>query len=164
MLKRFSFLFALIALTFSLVACDELEDTSSGDDSENKEEEAKDEKYGVGDTAEVSGVKFTLNKVSTTDERNEFEEEEPNEVIKVEFELENNSDEEISVGGDLQVYDGTGNQVDSYANENTMGSLKPGKKMQGVDHFGIEEGPVEIYFQPMMSFDDDEAIFEADVE
>lgn len=160
MLKRFSFLFALILLVVGLVACDEVDSATDGD---SDKEEENEEKYGIGDTAEMDDVKFTLQDVSLTDERNEFEEEEPTEVVKIEFELENNSDEEVPVGADLQVYDGTGNQVESYANDNTMGSVKPGKKIQGVAHYGIEEGPIEIYFQPMMSLSD-EAIFEADVE
>lgn len=125
--------------------------------------EEADTTYGVGDTAEVDGVKFTLKSVTTTDERNEFAETEPAMVVKIEYEVENGTEEEIPVGGDLQVYDATGNQVELYPLDGTMGSLQPGKKIQGVDHYGIEQGPIEIYFQPMISFEDP-AIFEAEVE
>lgn len=126
-------------------------------------EESAEIKLGVGDSAEVDGIKFTLKSVTTTDERNEFADTDPAIVVKIEYEIENNTDEEIPVGGDLQVYDGTGNQVELYPLDNTMGSLQPGKKMQGVDHYGIEEGPIEIYFQPLLSFEDP-AIFEANIE
>lgn len=119
--------------------------------------------YGVGDTAEVDGVKFTLKSITTTDERNEFAESDPAMVVKVEYELENATEEEIPVGGDLQAYDGTGNQVETYPLDSTMGSLQPGKKIQGVDYFGIEQGPIEIYFQPLVSMEDP-AIFEAEVQ
>lgn len=181
-------LLLLVAIIFSLflAACGDVEDTSSGDSATNEEstsEENEDgqteettsdgsesedaeessETYSVGDTAEVGDIEFTLNSVSTTDERNEMAETDPAMVVKIEYEITNNTEEEIPVGGDLQVYDGTGNQVELYPLDNTMGSLQPGKSIQGTDHYGIEEGPVEIYFEPMMSFDDP-AIFEAEVE
>lgn len=84
-------------------------------------------------------------------------------VVKIEYEIENGSEEEIPIGGDLEVYDNTGNKVELYPLDNTLGSLQPGKKIQGVEHYGIEGGPIEIYFRPMLSFED-AAIFEAPVE
>lgn len=179
-LKRLSLVFSLLLLFgVILVACGEAE--TSTDDSNNEtvdatteetnedeasEEESEEEEsgtYGLGDTAEVADVAITITNVSLTDERNEFADEDPSMVVKIEYELENNSDDEIPVGADLQVYDGTGNQANSYPLDNTLGSLKPGKKIQGVEHYGIEEGPIEIYFQPMFSLDE-EAIFEIEVE
>lgn len=177
-MKRLLLLILTAILTFGLVACGDVEE-SSGDDSadaNNEEsvteetpneegEEAKEESKSltVGDSAEVDGVKFTLKNVTTTDERNEFADTDPAMVVKIEYEIENNSDDEIPVGGDLEVYDGTGNKMELYPLDNTMGSLQPGKKIQGVEHFGIEEGPIEIYFAPLISFEDP-AIFTADVE
>jgi len=170
-LKKIFLLLLAAIFAVGLVACDEESASSEEADQEGQEAEAaeddatekEEETLTIGDTAEVDGIKFTLKGVSTTDERNEFEETNPSKVVKIEYEVENNSEEEIPVGGDLQVYDGTGNQVDSYALDNTMGSLQPGKKMQGVEHFGIEEGPIEVYFQPLISFEDP-AIFTADIE
>src|SRR5690625_2580439 len=176
MRKLLLIVFALL-LTVALAACDEGEQSSSAandnessgtnDDegageSEDVEEDKDSGNYRLGDTAEVGGIKFTVKSVSTTDERNEFADEDPNIVVKIEYEIENGSDEEIPIGMDLQVYDGTGNQVDSYPLDNTMGSLQPGKKIQGVEHYGIEEGPIEVYFQPSFSFEDP-AIFELEV-
>lgn len=179
-MKRFSFLLFGLVLSIALVACDEDDAPSepSNDNSPNQEENnnevenndegAEDEpeesgNLGIGDTAEIDGTKMTIKNVSITDERNEFDESDPNMVIKIEYEIENTSDDEIPVGMDLEVYDGTGNKMESYPLDNTMGSLQPGKKMQGTEHFGIEEGPIEIYFQPAISFSDP-AIFEVDVE
>lgn len=183
-MKRLLFLLLGMVLSLALVACDEEDSSSGSDDSGNTEEVSQDveeapeeaekneeepaeeessESFGMGDTAEVGGISFTVTGVSTTDERNEFEEEDPNIVVAIEYEIENGADEEIPIGMDLQVYDGTGSQMDQYPLDNTMGSLQPGKKIQGVEHFGIEEGPIEVYFQPALSFDDP-AIFELDVE
>src|SRR5690625_1203756 len=184
-MRKLLLLFLASILSLALVACDEegsssepannndqnQEETNNEveNDSEESEEEPEsepeeeNEKLGLGDTAEVGGVKITINDVSTTDERNEFADEDPEKVIKIEYEIENNSDEEIVLGMDLEVYDGTGNKMESYPLENTMDTLQPGKKTQGIEHFGIEEGPIEIYFQPAFSFDDP-VIFEVDVE
>jgi hypothetical protein len=178
-LRKLGILLLAMLLSAFLVACDEdsssnadankggnnVEDTSKNEDVENEpEEEPADDKLGIGDTAEIDGVKLTVNAISTTDERNEFAEEDPNMVVKVEYEIENSSDEEISIGMDFQVYDGTGNQMELYPLDNTMGSLVPGKKMQGTVHYGIGEGPIELYFKPILSFSGEEAIFELDVE
>ena len=182
-MKRYLLIISAMVLSLVLVACDEGETSDSGSDDEatevdaetddsvdeeveeeeSEDEEESNENYGLGDTAEVGGIKFTVNSVSTTDERNEFADEDPEKVIKIEYEIENNSDEEIVLGMDLEVYDGTGNKMESYPLENTMDTLQPGKKTQGIEHFGIEEGPIEIYFQPAFSFDDP-VIFEVDVE
>lgn len=169
-MKKIFALLMSMALVLTLAACGGESDTS-GSESNNKSSgekqnaEKKEEKktYGIGDTVEIDGVKFTLKNVSLTDERNEFAETNPKQVVKIEYEIVNNTEEEIAVGGDLQVYDGTGNQVESYPLDNTMGSLQPGKKMQCVEHYGIEKGPIEIYFQPLFSMEDP-AIFKADVQ
>lgn len=165
LLKKGLFLFMLVLLSISLIACGGDGDSSTNNNDANDSEQAEqteDKKLGIGDTAEVGNIKFTLKNVSLTDERNEFAEQDPKMVVKIEYELENGTDEEIPVGGDLEVYDATGNKMESYPLDNTLGSLKPGKKIQGVEHFGIEEGPIEIYFQPMLSFDEP-AVFEVDV-
>jgi len=188
-LKRLFILLFSIIFAVGLVACGETEDTGSGDTADeateeqtNEEqsdeggaaeeeeaaeepeaEESEDEMYGVGDTVEVDGVEFTLVGVSTTDERNEFAETDPTHVVEIEYEIVNNTEEEISIGMDLDVYDGSGSQAESYPLDSTLGSLKPGKNIQGVDYYGIEEGPIEIYFAPLISFEDP-AVFSADIE
>ncbi len=168
-MKKFAALLSTVFLVLALAACGGgSESSSSNEKSSGEKEKQKTEKkeekktYGIGDTVEIDGVKFTLKNVSLTDERNEFAETNPKQVVKIEYEIENNAKEEIPIGGDLQVYDGTGNQVELYPLDNTMGSLQPGKKMQCVEHYGIEKGPIEIYFQPMFSLKDP-AIFKADV-
>lgn len=165
MLKRYLFLIASLLLTIALAACGDTDSTdSTNDDKDTNQVEKKQEekKLGIGDTAEVGNIKFTLKNVSLTDERNEFADQNPKMVVKIEYEIENGTDEEIPIGGDLEVYDATGNKMESYPLDNTLGSLKPGKKIQGVEHFGIEESPIEIYFQPMLSLDEP-AVFEVDV-
>lgn len=128
-----------------------------------EQEEQKSKTLTVGDTAEFKDAKFTLKAVSTTDARNEFDETKPNQVIKIEYELENLAKDELSYGMDLTVYDGAGNKMESYALDNSMGAVASGKKVQGVQHFGIMEGgKIEIHYAPIISFDD-AAVFEVEV-
>lgn len=173
-MRKFLYFLLALLVSLTLAGCGGESDNgnndangsdSSNDSGENLNTDQGDDNktYGIGDTVEIDGVKFTLKNVSLTDERNEFADTNPPLVVKIEYEIENNTDDEIPVGADLQVYDGTNNQVESYPLDNTLGSLQPGKKMQGVEHYGIEKGPIEIYFQPMFSFDDP-AIFKVDIE
>ncbi|GIO25559.1 DUF5067 domain-containing protein [Ornithinibacillus bavariensis] len=177
-MKKILFLLVAILLSIALVACSEDKPSSSednnkatntktdegeNDSSESAEEESSEPKtFSIGDTAEVGGIKYTLKNVSQTDERNEFAGTEPAMVVKVEYEVENGSEEEIPIGADLEVYDGSGSKMELYPLDNTLGSLQPGKKIQAVGHFGIQEGPIEVYFKPLISFEEP-AIFKADI-
>lgn len=183
-LKRFSFLLLGLVLSIALVACDE-EGTSSDPSNDNSPNQAENNNevdnnteepenepeepeesgnLGIGDTAEFDEAKFTLKDVTTTDERNEFADTDPDNVIAIEYELENISDEDIPYGAELTVYDAEGNQMDSYPLDSDMGSLAPGKKVQGVEHHGVDAlGTIEIHFAPLISFED-AAVFEVDIE
>lgn len=167
MKKRLIFSAALV-LSLSLAGCGETgKDTTQpvqADAEKSKEQEVQKSKtLAIGDSAEFKDSKFTLKSVSTTDERNQFDKTKPNKVIKVEYELENLSDSELPYGMDLTVYDGAGNKMELYALDNSMGAVASGKKVQGVQHFGIMEGgKIEIQYKPVISFDDP-AVFEVEV-
>ena len=172
MKKKLIFSAALV-LSLGLAACGEEaapkeKDTTQpvqADAGTNKEQEAEKSKaLTVGDFAEFEDAKFTLKAVSTTEERNQFDETNPNKVIKIEYELENLSDAELSYGMDLSVYDGAGNKMELYPLDNSMGSVASGKKVQGVQYFGIAEaGKIEIHYAPIVSFDE-AAVFEVEVQ
>ena len=176
-MKKLLLLMLTLIFSLALVACDEGTTNTSNDNSEemdktdentedvveNEDDSEEKRTLTVGDTVELDGVKFTLKSVTTTDERNEFEESDPTAVIKIEYELENLSDEEIPYGAEITVYDAEGNQMEPYPLDNSMGSLAPGKKVQGVEHHGIEAvGTIEIHFAPLLSFE--EAVFEVEIE
>ncbi|MFJ7732015.1 DUF4352 domain-containing protein [Lysinibacillus sp. NPDC097231] len=172
MKKKLIFSAALV-LSLGLAACGEEATPKENDtkqpvqaDAENnKEQEAQKEKsLTVGDSAEFKNAKFTLKAVSTTDDRNQFDETNPNQVIKIEYELENLSDADMSYGMDLSVYDGAGNKMELYPLDNSMGSIASGKKVQGIQYFGvIEGGKIEIHYAPIVSFDK-AAVFEVEVQ
>lgn len=172
MIKKFGSVLLGGALVLGLAACgDESETPKTNSGSEQDEvdkdkeqaEEKKNETLAVGETAEFPDAKFTLKSVNTSDERNEFADTDPAAVIVVEYELENISDDELSYGMDLTVYDAAGNKMESYPLENSMGSVASGKKVQGTQAFGVDElGTIEIHYAPIISFEK-AAVFEVEV-
>ena len=129
------------------------------------DEKLKSNSYSVGDTAEVGEIKYTVNSVETTEKRNEDEEEQPADVIKVEYTIENNSDEEVPVGGDITAYDKEGTQLKQYPNGNTMDDIEKGKSMDAVVYFGIDElGEVQLQVLNLNYFDSDPLVYKATVE
>mgnify|MGYP001484218023 FL=1 len=160
-MRRLSLLFMAMLLSIFLFACDEDSTETSGD---NVKEAEESKTLTVGDTAEFDDVKFTLKDVTTTDERNEFADSDPNAVIKIEYELENISDDDVPYGTEITVYDADGNKMESYPLDNDMGSLAPGKKIQGAEHHGVDAlGTIEIHFEPLISFEN-AAVFEVEIE
>lgn len=115
--KRIVILIMTAVFAIGLWACGgETEET-------NDNNEKAETVYKVGDTWEVEGQwKFTVDKVTVTDERNEFEESNPAEVIIVDYHYENigYEDENSIMDGlflDLgmaQVIDAEGNMCSEY--------------------------------------------------
>lgn len=132
------------------VSTDKTEAGNSKETSKSKEKEF----YKIGDTVKVGDASYTLNSVELTDERNEFDETNPAYVVKVQYTMENNSDKDLPVGMDLSIYNSDDTQAQSYPNDNTMGSLAPGKKIESTQHFGLNaNGEIELQFSPMVSFE-----------
>lgn len=110
--------------------------------------------YKIGDTVKVGDASYTLNSVELTDERNQFEDEQPANVVKINYTVKNESDSDIPVGADVEVYGSDDKKSESYANENTLGSVAPGKQMDVIAHFGLNQtGDIEIHFSPLVSFE-----------
>lgn len=88
MKKKLLFIVLSLVLCIGLIGCGGGDsDTASGSEPEQKE---KDVVYGIGDTWEVDGQwKLTIDSVTVTDQRNEFADTEPAEVIIVNYTYEN---------------------------------------------------------------------------
>lgn len=139
------------------------EEETEEDISEAVEEETEttDENLDVGDSTEIDGITFTLNDAYYTDERNEFAEVEADNVLVLDMTYENNSGQDISVGGDVSVYaDGT--KLESYPiDEMLMDSLSDGRNISGKEGFAVvgEPSEIEVEFSPLMSFSGEKAIY-----
>lgn len=159
-------LFGLVLLSSILVACsgntkneESSKDNSSVKTSESSNKPAdnkKDDKtfYKVGDSVKVGDVTYTLNSVELTDERNELEDTQPANVVKITYTVKNDGKEDLPVGTDIEVYGSDDKKAETYANENTMDSVAPGKQMDVTAHFGLNQtGDIEIQFSPLLSFE-----------
>jgi len=123
---------------------------SSTNTSSKKESASK--LYKLGDTVKVGDVTYTLKSVEKTEERNEYEEEKPANVIKVVYHVKNNGKEDLPVGTDLNVYGPDNNKLKTYALENTMDAVAAGKEMDVTAACGSDKmGKFELQFVPLVS-------------
>ncbi|MFV0560269.1 MAG: DUF4352 domain-containing protein [Enterococcus sp.] len=130
------------------------EKVSAGENSSSESSSKETEYYQIGDSVKVDDVTYTLNNVSLTDERNILLDESPENVVKIEYTVKNDSDDDVTVGADVEVYDADDAKCKTYANENTMNTIASGKQMDAVAHFAVgTTGEIEIQFSPLMSFD-----------
>ena len=86
----------LLSLTFvfAFTACgdssESTSDTAGSDEAATEETTVEETVYGVGDTWTVDGQwNFTIDSVEATDQRNEFEESNPEQVIYIKYHYEN---------------------------------------------------------------------------
>lgn len=128
--------------------------TKSSTSASSSKKEKSDTFYKIGDTVKVGDAEYTLNSVELTDERNQFEENQPAQVVKITYTVKNDGDSDIPVGMDVEVYGSDNKKSETYPNDNTMGSVAPGKEMDCVAHFGLNQtGEIEIHFSPLVSFE-----------
>ena len=69
------------------------------------------------------------------------------------------SDSDLAVGVVIDLFVG-GNKMETYPNTNTMGSISPGRSMEGaVQHFGVKgDGKLELEIKPFAAFNEKPAI------
>ncbi|MBC2330745.1 hypothetical protein [Listeria swaminathanii] len=103
--------------------------------------------YSVGDSQELGGVKVTLINVEKTSDRNQFDDTNPKNVVKISYKVENNSGSEYFVTSDIDVYDANSTLGTRYPLENTTGKIPNGKNMNAEFNAGVNEsGNIEIVF------------------
>lgn len=128
--------------------------SSASKEVKSSAEKDKNDFYKVGDTVKVGKAEYTLTGVELTEERNEFTEKKPAQVVKISYVVKNNGDKDIPVGMDIEVYGSDNKKAETYPNDNTMESVASGKEMDCVAHFGLNQlGEIEIQFRPIVSFE-----------
>lgn len=156
------------ALVSSLLKEDNSKDDDYDDDVDDSDEDDddSDETYHkVGESAKVDGVTYTLKSVEVTDDRNSLESTQPKYVIKVVYHVKNDTDDELSIGGDLDMYDPDDNKLDTYPiSGRTSDTVAVGKEADVITGFSADKlGTFELQFCP--SSDDAEPVkFTADVQ
>lgn len=87
-MKKFLALFLALMLCFAFVGCGGNDAAADGQQEDNTPPEPT--TYGIGDTWEVEGQwKLTIDGVKVTDERNEWSEEDPAQVVVIDYTYEN---------------------------------------------------------------------------
>ncbi|WP_028392141.1 DUF4352 domain-containing protein [Bacillus cihuensis] len=109
--------------------------------------------FKVGEKVNVEGHIITLTNARYTDERNEFEETQPNNVLIFDVEYQNGTQEEQLIdGGDFEVYDSKGEKMETYPIDYITESVQPGKHVKGQAAFGVTgNAPYEIYYKDFMT-------------
>ena len=113
----------------------------------------------IGESHTIEDYTLTVNDAYYTDERNQFDETNPEKVIAIEYTLENNSDQDYPFGIDTQVYV-DGKQADSYALGSDMGSVSSGRTVDGTTYYGVNGEKVELEWEPTFSFSGDKGIWD----
>ena len=111
--------------------------------------------YKLGETVKVGDVEYTLKSVEKTDERNEFEDSKPANVIKVVYHVKNDGKQDLPIGADLDAYGPDNNKLKTYPIRNTtVDSIAPWKESDVTTGFGTDKmGDLELQFKPLVSLD-----------
>ncbi|MCU4690978.1 DUF4352 domain-containing protein [Limosilactobacillus reuteri] len=141
-----------IMMSLSLAACGSSKNNTSSNNATSSKKVAP-KYHKVGDTVKVGKVTYTLKSVEVTNERNEFEDNQPKYVIKVVYHVKNNSDKELPIGADLDAYGPDNNKLKSYPIDNTtLDSIAAGKEADVTTGFGADKlGTFELQFSPLVS-------------
>lgn len=130
----------------------------------DKQEEAKDKVYKIGDTVKVDGVEITLTGASFTDPA-EYSPSENGKVLTIDVAVTNSGDSEAMVDNtDFSIYDAEGNKLSDYYGYDQMAisdTINKGKKLQGKLYYDVvEQDKYEVIYTPMFSMDNTEVTFE----
>lgn len=125
-MKKIFSLLLVFGLCFGLVGCGDSSDSDDKSGNEKTTEKKEEKVYAIGDTYTYKEdgkdiYKFTINSVTSTDERNEFADSNPAQVITINYTYENiNNDDDLYISSiDFTVVDGEGNVCSTYP----LGSL-----------------------------------------
>lgn len=121
---------------------------------ESSEEAAKElGTFKLGEKVNVEGHIITLTNASYTEERNEFEEQQPQKVLIFDVEYQNGTKEEQLIdGGDFEVYDSKGEKMEVYPVDYITETVQPGKHVKGRAAFGVSgNAPYEVYYTDYMT-------------
>lgn len=145
---------AAVMMSLSLAACGNTSSTSSTSHTTSSQKAAP-KYYKVGDSVKVGKVTYTLKSVEVTNERNEFEDNQPKNVIKVVYHVKNNSDKDLPIGTDLDAYGPDNTKLKSYpVDDTTLDAIAPGKEADVTTGFGTDKlGTFELQFSPFASTD-----------
>lgn len=137
----------------------ESEEVEEDADADEEEEAEESELLSIGESITIDDITMTITNAEFTDERNQFEEDEPENVIAIYYTLENDTDDDYGYGMDFDVYV-DGSQADTYPNDNSMGSVSSGRSTDGVAHYAVNGETIEVEWEPLFSFSGEKGIWD----
>ncbi|RHM62619.1 MULTISPECIES: hypothetical protein [Coprobacillaceae] len=173
-MKKLAKSILVLLLSLSMCACSSSSSVSKKTSSQKKTEEKQKEKiYTTGETVTYTKnnknlVKFTVDSVQATDERNEFEESNPAQVIIIKYSYENlNDDDEVYFSSiNFKVVDEGGNVCESYpASLNVYPQQAPkGTKSEGEEAYGLKQQSSKVKFIVDFDFTGTKATYELPIQ
>ncbi|MGJ7922326.1 DUF4352 domain-containing protein [Neobacillus sp. LXY-4] len=105
--------------------------------------------FKLGDKVDVEGNIITFTNAQYTDQRVEFEENQPVKVLLLDLEFQNDGQAEAFItDSDFEVYDYKGDKMDTYPVAYFNGKIQPGKLLKGQQTYGVSgKGPYKIYYK-----------------
>lgn len=176
-MKKFALLGLISLSTFTLVGCSS-GTTNSNSKTENKVEQSSsttkqskqevNEKktYKIGDKLVFeNGIEFTITAAQFTDERNEFDDTNPEKVVKVTYNVVNNSKEDYFAGSDIELFVGS-SKMDTYPLDVTMENIPSGRNYENaVAAFGVNgTDKIELEVKPSFSLSNEKYIVALDLQ
>lgn len=142
---------------------EESTDESEAEDTEKvieEETETYESNLSSGDSVTIDDITFTLDDAYYTDERNEFAEIQPDNVLMLDVTIQNNTDQDYPVGMDIQLYV-DGGKAETYPVATLMDGVSAGRSILGQQSFAIigEPSEIELEFSPFMNFSGEKAIY-----
>src|SRR5690554_5211909 len=146
-----------LVILILLVGC---ESSNEQEDNEAPVVEKKTE-FAIGETAEVDGLKITINGTRILEGDDFFEPEEGTQWIAIDFTFENTTDESVYIAGivDITLKDENGREKEMNIWGDLSGSVDgdilPHEKLSGEKSFVIsgDEKNLNIYYKPTFSSD-----------
>ncbi|KXB33947.1 DUF4352 domain-containing protein [Aerococcus christensenii] len=131
-------------------------DKPTASNNEKTEQTKKNEKLKVGDSATVSDITFTVNKVEFTDKRNQYAKTKPERVIKISYTIKNGQKKDYPYGIDMQVYvDGKKSKtyplMGSSGEDVGFGSVSAGRTVDTVAYYEVNGKNIELEWAPAFS-------------
>ncbi|WP_462419970.1 DUF4352 domain-containing protein [Salinicoccus sp. Marseille-QA3877] len=151
-------------------ATEETNDSSSSDTADTEEvieeeTETAESSLSIGDSATIDDITFTLDDAYYTDERNQFAEIQPDNVLMLDVTIQNDTDQDYPVGMDIQLYV-DGSKAETYPVATLMDGVSAGRSISGQQSFAImgEPSEIELEFSPFMNFSGEKAIYSVDIQ
>ena len=117
--------------------------------------------HSVGDEVELGDYIIKIKEVYYTDERNQFADVTPENVLVLTFEITNNSKEDLLfTSADFRVYL-DGKEIDTYPiSDGSLGTISPSRTKEARSGYAVfGEGDIEVEWTPTFNFDNLRAIW-----